>query len=166
MAGYTGSHNPLLVNYFQFSLDRSPGLVYFCQTVNLPGIVFGTAEQPTTMGHPVVIPTGAFRFKDLELTFRVDENLKNWTEIYDWIRTSGNYVSDESTLRYNKKTSGASLLITNSTYAPKIRVDFKHVFPKILGDIKFGVNTQYSTEVLSTVVFAHTGYTTTVLANA
>lgn len=165
MAGYTGSHNPLLVNYFQFSLDRTPKTVYFCQTVNLPGIQFGTAEQPTVLGHPVVIPTGAVRYNNLELTFRVDEDLKNWTELYDWIRTTSNYTSDESTLQYNKKTSGASLLITNSAYIPKIRVDFKHVFPRILSDIKFGVNTQFSAEVLATVAFAHTGYTTTVLAN-
>jgi hypothetical protein len=153
------THNALLVNYFQFILDRVPNMVYFCQTANLPGIGFGVADQPTSLGHPVKIPTGAFRFEELELTFRVDENLNNWLELHDWIRTTGNYTSDQSTLPYSQKTSGATLLITNSSYKPKIKIQFKHVFPQFVSGIKFAVNTPTSVEALATVKFAHTGYT-------
>jgi hypothetical protein len=75
------THNVLLVNYFQFILDKVPNMVYFCQTANLPGIAFGVADQPTNLGHPVKIPTGAFRFEELELTFRVDEDLQELVRI-------------------------------------------------------------------------------------
>jgi len=153
------THNVLLVNYFQFILDKVPNMVYFCQTANLPGIGFGVADQPTNLGHPVKIPTGAFRFEELELTFRVDEDLRNWLELHEWIKTTGNYISDHSTLPYSQKTSGATLLITNSSYKPKIKVQFKHVFPQTVSGIKFSVNTPTSTEALATVKFAHTGYT-------
>ena len=159
MATSSGTHNPLLVNYFQFVLDRVPNMVYFCQSVNLPGVGFGVADQPTTMGYPVKIPTGAFRFQDLELSFRVDENLTNWLELHNWIRTSGNYTSDTSTLPYNQKTTGATLLITNSSYKPKLKVIFKHVFPQFISGINFAVNTPSSTEAIAAVKFAHTGYT-------
>ena len=159
MVGFTGSHNPLLVNYFQFILNRVPGVVYFCQTINLPGIGFGTADQPTIFGNPIKVPTGAFRFEELELTFRVDENLKNWTELHNWIKTTGNYTSDCNTLPYSEKVSDATLLITNSSYRPKIKIHFKNVFPQYVSGIKFAVNTTTTTEVIASVKFAHSGYT-------
>jgi len=152
------SNNPLLLNYFQFILDRVPNIVYFCQAANLPGIGYGVAEQPTTLGHPVKVPTGAFRFEDLELTFRVDENLTNWKEIHNWIKTTGNYNDDANTLPYPQKTSDATLLITNSSYKPKIKVHFKHIFPQYLSGINFVVNAPIAAEAIATVKFAHTGY--------
>lgn len=159
MAGFTGSHNPLLVNYFEFILDRVPNMVYFCQSVNLPGIGFGVADQPTSLGHPIKIPTGAFRFEELELSFRVDENLTNWRELHTWIKTTGNYTSDDSTLPYNQKTSPATLIVTNSSYKPKLKIHFKNVFPQYLSGINFAVNAPSSMEAIATVKFAHTGYT-------
>ncbi len=152
------THNALIVNYFQFSLSRVPNMVYFCQSANLPGLAFGSAEQPTVLGHPVKVPTGAFRFEDLELTFRVDENLTNWREIHTWIKTTGNYESDESTLPYKEKTSDARLLITNSSYRPKISINFRHVFPISLSGLNFNTTAQDSFEMTATVKFAFTGY--------
>ena len=152
------THNALLINYFQFVLDRVPNITYFCQSANLPGIVFGVAEQPTTLGHPVKVPTGSFRFEDLELTFRVDENLTNWREIHTWIKTSGNYESDQNTLPYKQKTSDAYLLLTNSTYNPKIKIHFRHVFPISLSGLVFNTTAQDSFEMTASVKFAFTGY--------
>jgi hypothetical protein len=158
MTSQPTTNNPLLVNYFQFVMDKVPNIVYFCQTVNLPGIGFGAAEQPTTLGHPVKIPTGSYRFQDLELTFKVDENLVNWLELYEWVRLAGNYTTAEGTNLYKDKTSSATLLITNSVYKPKIKISFKHVFPTAISGIKFSVVQQSSTEAIATVKFAHTGY--------
>ena len=160
------SNNPLLLNYFQFILDRVPNIVYFCQAANLPGIAYGVAEQPTTLGHPVKVPTGAFRFEDLQLTFRVDENLTNWREIHNWIKTTGNYTDDAHTLPYPENTSDATLLITNSSYKPKIKVHFKHIFPQYLSGINFVVNAPIAAEAIATVKFAHTGYEIETLENA
>lgn len=163
------SQNPLLVNYFRFELERVPNMVYFCQTVNLPGIGFGVANQPTTLGHPVKVPTGAFRFEDIELSFRVDENMANWLEIHEWIKTAGNYTDDINTLPYHKsikpdgtvilgKTSDATLYITNSAYNDKLKVHFKRVFPQFLSGIEFSVSSPSSMEAIAKVKFSHTGY--------
>ena len=152
------THNALLINYFQFVLDRVPNITYFCQSANLPGIVFGVAEQPTTLGYPVKVPTGSFRFEDLDLTFRVDENLTNWREIHTWIKSSGNYISDENTLPYKEKTSDAYLLLTNSTYNPKIKIHFRQVFPISLSGLVFNTTAQDSFEMTASVKFAFTDY--------
>ena len=60
---------------------------------------------------------------------------------------------------YNQKKSDATLLITNSSYKPKLKVHFKHVFPQYVSGINFAVNAPSSTEAIATVKFAHTGYT-------
>jgi hypothetical protein len=164
MTTQPSTQNPLLVNYFQFMLDRVPNMVYFCQSVSLPGIGYGVANQPTVLGHPVLVPTVAFRFEDMELAFRVDENMTNWLELHNWIKTTGNYEDDANTLKYHPegkklgKTSDATLLITNSAYRPKLKVHFKHVFPKYVSGIMFGVTEQFSKEAIATVKFAHSGY--------
>ena len=158
MATNPVTHNALLINYFQFVLDRVPNMAYFCQSANLPGIVFGMADQPTTLGLPVKVPTGAFRFEDLELVFRVDENLKNWREIHTWIKTIGNYETDIDTLPYTQQTSDAHLIITNSNYRPKISVNFRHVFPTSISGLMFNTTAQDSFEMTASVKFAFTGY--------
>lgn len=172
MAGYTGSHNPLLVNYFQFVLDRVPNIVYFCQSVNLPGFSYGIAQQPSIMAYPVNVPTGSINFEQLVLTFRVDENLTNWLELHNWAKTCANYTNDLTTLPYAAtetklgKTSSANLLITNSAYKPKIKVSFRHVFPISVSGINFNATSPVSAEAMAIVKFAHTGYEIERLANA
>lgn len=165
MAGYTGSHNPLLANYFEFILDRVPNMVYFCQSANLPGIMSQTDVQTTSLGYPVIIPVGNFRFENLELTFKVDENLLNWLEIFGWMRKIGNFGKSCESLPYSgsggeltKTTSNASLLLTNSTYKPKIKVNFNNLFPVSLSGIQFSTALPESMEVVATVQFAFSGY--------
>jgi hypothetical protein len=160
------THNTLQVNYFQFILDRVPNMVYFCQTANLPGIGFGLATQPTIMGYPVKVPTGAYRFEELELSFRVDENLSNWLEIYNWMKEIGNYKDATATDKYLEKTNGARLLLTNSSYRPKIAIEFVHVFPTYLSSLTFSTALPQSMEVLASVKFAFTTYNITGLTGA
>jgi len=134
-------------------------MVYYCQAANLPGIAFGMATQPTILGHPVKVPTGSYRFEDLQIVFRVDENIENWLEIYDWMRFAGNYENANNTDRHNEKTTGARLLVTNSSYKPKFAIDFKNIFPIYLSSLNFNVTKPKSEEILCIAKFAFTGYT-------
>lgn len=155
------THNALQVNYFKFVLDRVPNMVYFCQTANLPGLAFGVTTQPTSLGYPVQVPTGAYRFENLELSFRVDENIGNWLEIYRWMTDIGNYDDSDGTKKYVDKTSDARLLITNSSYKPKWGVQFAHVFPTYLSSLNFSTTQPQSVEMIAVVRFAFTTYTIT-----
>jgi|LakMenE18May11ns_1017448.scaffolds.fasta_scaffold9857394_2 hypothetical protein len=166
MAGYTGTHNPLLANYFEFTLDRVPNMVYFCQTANLPGLYTESDVQPTSLGYPVTVPTGNYKFENLQLTFKVDEDLRNWLEIFNWMKGLGNFGEACSAYPYSSSSAGsttktdsnAMLILTNSTYKPKIRVKFNHVFPVSLSGIAFSTILPESVEVVATVEFAFSGY--------
>ena len=165
MSGYTGSNNPLLANYFEFVLERVPNMVYFCQGANLPGVVYGSDIQPTTFGVPVTIPIGSYRFENLQISFKVDENLKNWLEIYNWMKGNGNLDSTCNSLPYSatgsslgRTSSNGSLIITNSSYKPKFKITFNNLFPKTLSGIAFSSALPESAEVLATAEFAFTNY--------
>ena len=178
MAGFTGSHNPLLSNYFDFTLARIPNMVYFCQAANIPGLNFGTGEQPTIFGYPVKVPMGTFRFENLELTFKVDENMTNWLEIWNWMKSNGNFGSSVtsssdgssgvpcSTAYSDKVSSDAVLTLTNSAYSPKISISFKNLFPVSLSGLQFTTALQESAEVLATATFTFTNYDIQVVENA
>jgi len=152
------SSNPLLTNYFKFTLSRVPNMTYFCQTANLPGIGFGTALQPTNLGYPIKRPTGAVMFEDLLLTFKVDENLANWRELHNWIYEISNYNDDASTKREPLKTSEANLVVTNSSYRPNYSIIFREIFPVYLSGLDFSVTQPQSTPVVAAVRFSYTDY--------
>ena len=165
MAGYTGSHNAIQTNYFQFVLDKVPNLVYFCQAVNLPGIQFGTFEQPTILSHPILSPVGSVRFEELVMVFKVDEELKNWLEIHNWILEMSHYIDHNTIKPWQSQRYGGKLLITNSAYKPKFSVSFRAMFPISLSGIPFATNTPDSTEALATVKFGFSDYTVEKLVN-
>ena len=151
------NHNALLTNYFQFSIHKVPNIVYFCQSAILPGMKFGEVEQPTIFSHPIKVPVGSVRFDPLILGFKVDENLTNWLEIHNWMKSNSNYVSD-SQVPYSEQASDGILLLTNSSYKPKIKVVFKRLFPILLGGIEFNTNNPDAKEAQSTVTFSFTDY--------
>ena len=157
MSRFTGSHNPLLANYFEFSLSRVPNLEYFCQTVNLPGIVAGTDIQPTTFGIPVNVPIGNYRFQNLQITFKVDEQMKNWLELWNWMKQIGNLNDTTSSLPYSssgtdltKTSSDGLLLLTNSVFSPKFKINFKNLYPTSISGLLFSSTLAESTEVIAT----------------
>jgi len=152
------TNNPLLINYFEFSLNRIPNIVYFCQAANLPGMKFGEVEQPTIFSHPIKVPVGAVRFDPLVIGFKVDENLKNWLEIHNWMKDNSNYFETDMKNSYENQASDANLLITNSSYKPKIKVSFRRLFPIELSQIQFNTITSDAMEAIATATFTFTDY--------
>ena len=78
--------NMLLSTGFRFLLTRTPNITYYCQSANLPDVNLGEMEQPTRF-IPVKHPGNSFTYGDLELGFIVDEDMENWREIHDWMRS-------------------------------------------------------------------------------
>ena len=73
---------------FKFTLVRSPKVAFFCNQANIPDLTLGTAVQPTYL-KDIDQPGDKLTFGDLTLQFLVDENLKNYMEIQNWLRGLG-----------------------------------------------------------------------------
>jgi hypothetical protein len=90
--GQPQSINLLQNNSFQFELLNAPDVNFFITQAEIPGISLITTSQPTRY-NGIPMPGDEVRYQDLNLGFHVDENLKNYFHLHQWIRELGHPVS-------------------------------------------------------------------------
>ena len=173
------SMNPgdeLLVG-FKFTLQRSPGVAFMCNQANIPDISLGEATQPTYL-RDIPTPGDKVDFGDLTLRFLVDENLKNFMEIQNWIRglgfpestqefrdlttgglTQGRYVQDKQNIY-----SDGTLQILTSNMVAKFNVNFKDLWPTSLTTLTFDATDTDIEYFTADVSFKYTIYDLTDLS--
>ena len=126
--------NFLHPNKFQLNFSRTPNVQYFCQSINVPGISIGDAVYTTPvldMYFPGEKPT----YDMLSVTFYVDEDLKTWKEIHDWIRALNVPRNENKLKKLNPNSivrpeySDATITVLTSSNNPNIVFKFRDVFP-------------------------------------
>ncbi len=138
--------NPLADVQFKFDIATLPNTSFFIQTVNLPGITLEAQAMATPQLQNFSRHTGVITYEALDVTFMIDEYLKNWQEIHEWI------VGDE-----NKYTS-AVLTILSSAMNPTMEIHFKEIFPTSLSAISFDSTTTDPVYQTATISFNYTEY--------
>lgn len=132
---------------FSFSIKKTPGVNYFVQSVNVPNLTLGSIEYATPFRN-IPLPGDKIDYGDLIITFRVDEELKNYLELYNWMVALGKPVSFDQYAQIANVpaasglgiVSDATLIILSSAKNPIVEVNFTNVFPYALTDLQF--NTQ------------------------
>jgi len=138
--------NPLADVQFKFDVAALPNTTFFIQGVNLPGVTLEAAVIATPQLQNFSRHTGIITYEALDVTFMIDEYLKNWQEIHEWI------VGEE-----NKYTS-AVLTILSSSMNPTMEIHFKDIFPTSLSAIPFDSTTTDPVYQTGTVSFNYTEY--------
>ena len=82
------NRNFLAPTGFKLVLNRSPKVAFFSNAANIPGITLGEAIQPTYL-KDIPTPGDKIVFDDFTVRFLVDEDLKNYMELQNWIRGLG-----------------------------------------------------------------------------
>ena len=90
--------NFLAPSQFVFTLQRIEGVAFTCQTANIPNVSMSASQQMTRM-KDTPIPGDTLNFGDLLITFLVDENMTNYSALYDWMK---NITADLDTEDYNR----------------------------------------------------------------
>ena len=171
------NRNYLSPTGFKFNLKRSPGVAFFCNQANIPDLNLGVAEQPTYL-RDIPTPGDKVDFGDLTLRFLVDENLKNFMEIQNWIRglgfpestqefrdlqkgglTQGRYVQDKQNVY-----SDGTLQILTSNMVAKFNVNFKDLWPTSLTTLTFDATDTDIEYFTADVSFKYTIYDLTDLS--
>jgi len=155
--------NPLYPTYFQFTLKRTPTITYFCQGANLPGMSINMIPESTRF---VDIPhsAGSPEFEDLTINFMVDEELTNWIEIWNWIRTISNTQDHTEYIEADQHYSDATLSLLNSSMTPKIRVEFRNIIPTSISALEFDSTVSNPDPLIATATFRYTTYEITKLS--
>ena len=88
LSRYPQYMNPLLPTYYRFSIAKLPKVSYFCQSVSLPTVTMSEVIMPTPFQQ--ISRPSKLEFDELNLGFVIDENLGNYLEIFNWLRSMTN----------------------------------------------------------------------------
>ena len=135
---------------FRLIFNNLPGITYFCQTINLPGVSLSEVPRNTPFVD-LYVPGEKLMYDTLNITFLVDEDLRAWEQLHDWIRALTFPTDFKEYAELPRITGGAfrqypktqpqysDAMFTSYTNKnnPNIRFQFKDVFPTTLSPILF-----------------------------
>ena len=144
---------------FNFIIRKLPNVNYFVQAVNMPGVQLGETPLNTPF-HIIPTPGDHITYGEMAVTFKVDEDMKNYIELYNWMQYLGFpegfnqakqvYEKDGlgglTGLRDVQRTgrslgegsiSDAVITVLNSASKPNLSITLQDCFPTSLTDVVF-----------------------------
>ena len=148
---------------FRFTLKRSPNVNFFCTDANIPSFDLGVVNIPTPFKN-FPIPGDKPEFGSFRLTFKIDEDMINYMEIFNWMTALGFPDNFEQYRVQANKSKGSgegivsdgTLTILNSSQAASMEVQFQDLFPASLSDVNFTTADTTINYVTATVEFKFT----------
>lgn len=159
---------------FKLNFTRLPGLTFFCQTANLPGVSL-TEVMRNTPFVDLYVPGEKAIYDTLNVTMLIDEDLRDWEAIHDWLRAMTfpkefeEYARMDRQFRDTQISRGgwqkippqyadASLTVFTNKNNPNFRVMFKDCFPTTLSGIQFNALDSAENIITCDVTFRYSYY--------
>lgn len=150
---------------FRFFIKRAPHVNFFIQKVNIPDMTLRAPIYPNPMVK-IPIPGDHIDYNDLEITFKVDEDLQNYLEIHNWIKGLGKPIDFEGYKALEQKgvTTGEgiyseiSLMILSSTKMPNYEIVFSDAHPVSLSGAVVNTIDENVNYVEATATFKYSYY--------
>ena len=79
--------NYLQPTSFRLVLPKLPTVEFFCTNVNVPDVSFSEAILATSIGVNAFFPGDKLSFGELNVSYLVDEDMTNFTEVYNWMKS-------------------------------------------------------------------------------
>jgi len=131
---------------FKYQFDKIPHVDYFAYSVNLPGITGGEIIQPSPL-LDIKIAGDKLIFDPLVINFIVNEDLKNYIEIQDWMfgiykpldttQYRNQLVKNPNLTNNQNKYGNCTLFILSNKQNPIVKVTFHDCFPTALSPLQF-----------------------------
>ena len=137
-------------------IDKIPNVNFFCQSCNLPGLSAGQFLQVTPL-RDMPIAGDKVQMNELRVRFVIDEELQNWLEIYNWIKTITFPDNQEQYKQENVYSDGMLTLLTSNKNVQYV-AKFTNLFPIDLTDIEMSSDVADAEVVASDATFAYTTY--------
>ena len=156
---------------FRFAIQRLPHVNYFCTSASIPDITMGQVNTVDNTFIKLPVPGDKLTFGFLTLRFRVDEDLKNFQEIYDWMIGLGypdNFAQYGAIARQGIQSVGevysdGSLIVTTASFKPNIEVKFTDMYPVNLSAVDFNLEQNDVEYLQADVQFAYRKYELTTI---
>lgn len=134
---------------FSFSVNKLPGVNFYVQSIVLPNVSVNPSQGMPTPFVRLPLPGDHVEFGEMQITFRIDEDMSNYIEIYNWLIAIGFPESFEQyrilasqDRRSNLNAtdgilSDGTIIIHNSNANPNMQIKFINMFPTTLTDLLF-----------------------------
>lgn len=149
---------------FKFVLKRAPHVNFFVQKVTIPGIGLSAVTTPNPLLR-IPEPGDQLDFEELSITFRVDENLQNYLEIQNWLRSIGKQTFQQyGAIASNKIYSGdsiksaISLTVLSSAKRANYEIVFEDAFPISISSLDFDSSMEDVSYIEAQASFRYTSY--------
>lgn len=154
---------------YKLLLSRAPTVEFMVQRVTLPSLALSAVQQPSPFVK-IPRPGDQLDFGQLTVTFKVNENLDNFLEIYNWMIALGKPESfDQYTLQNRpyksadeqKDTVSSDITVTFLTSAMNGNVEFtmRDCFPTNLSDLEVDSTVSDIEYITATATFAVRDFT-------
>jgi hypothetical protein len=151
---------------YLFQIKKLPNVNYFLQKVSVPDIALPAAIQATAFTD-IPHPGNKLIFGDLNIDFKIDEDLANYTELYNWITSIG-FMTDNSgygvlakkpSMSGDGVTSDVSILPTTGLKNANFEFTFQDAWPHYLGNFDFNTTEAGMPYLTCKAVFKYTIFT-------
>ena len=147
---------------FRLQIKKTPAMNYFVQSVTIPSVSLGTADVDTPFTK-IPFPGTKLSFGNLQVTFKVDEDMKNYIEIFNWMRSMGfpdNFdqyasIAGKSIQSGDGIFSDITLLTLSSAMNPNVELTFFDCFPVDLSSMEMDSTLPDVEYLTATVTFAN-----------
>jgi hypothetical protein len=142
---------------FRFIVEKLPNVNFFCQSASLPSV----SLQENEIQNPLIripLPGTKLTYAPLDIRFRVDEDMKNYLDVYNWMTGMGTPEDSKEYTDLNKTggsrpTAGTGkmgnvmqgvfsdggLVILTSAQNANIRISFVDLYPINISPLQFDV---------------------------
>lgn len=147
----TGNKNFLTPQNFKFTInsEKYPNLDYFVTATTMPGVSVSAVEA-SFRGLSYPFASDSLQYDDLVIQFNIDEDLNNYTETYNWIKSLSNSEQPYS--------EDAILTIFSSHNNAVKQIKFYDVFPTNITGIEFNSQVTSTDYLQASVTFTYTSY--------
>lgn len=128
---------------FEIQIRRLPNVTFFAQKVNIPSLSM-TPPQSSTPNNKFFVEPDELEYGELNVTFAIDEEMKGFEEIFNWMKMSFPESTKQFTdvkNSYYGLTSDISVLLLSSMKNVKFEFAFKNAFPISLSDLNLDTTT-------------------------
>lgn len=159
---------------YQLTFDRIANTVFYCTQCNLPGLMLAGLPQPTPLIN-LKVPSNKLEFEPLVVTFMVDDQLRSWNDIFNWMTglsgsTTDNYKNLANTAVTKSGNplwgvrppySDGTLTLYTAKNNAQIRYQFYDCWPTSLSPLQFDYSKSADEQLVAQASFIFSFYTQT-----
>lgn len=166
MAALTSNQNYLQPTGFKVVIDREnyPNLEFFAQSVNHPDVSMSQPAIPFRRIENVALPGDTISYGDLSVSFILDEDMKSYTEMYNWLEKNineefiGEGPRSSNTAPRLPSLADISVSVLSSHNNQNKKVLYKGCVPTSLSGLQFSAIASSVEYLTFDVSFAFTGF--------